>query len=630
LLRMLAFDLEREFSAAKTVAKRLEGDFATRFIACLLTVGVIVWSGLYMIALLWTFFVLVNEALEPSVVRKLMRTEQPCTRTLTIYTIQISSGSAVWAVAGVALWMTQDPAVMTLAAVLMLGTLLHVTLIYSVSRLLVSAVAAPIILAIAAMAVLVFADSTFPLRDKTLVVISVVILLAYLVILLFKNIETQEEMAKLANETARQARQDPLTGLSNRRHFVEKISELESSRKPFTLAFIDLDRFKPLNDEHGHAVGDEVLISIADRLKKTDGVDFPARLGGDEFGVLIWTSESAERVQARIERIWAEVTRPFHTSVGPVALSISIGCSRSSEPFADSSKLMHAADVAMIRIKADGGGVAFFDPQIDSSMFESAENESAFRQAVEEGHIRAALQPIKCLKTRTIRKYELLARWVREDGGKTLSPAEFIPMAERLGLLNQILWNTLDQALPVIRGTHLTLAINISPSQLLSSEFFAQLETVLRRHIVPLQQIELEITEKVALRNDAENLNQLIAAREAGYAIVLDDFGTGYASISLLDKLPLGKVKLDHIFVRDAMETDHGRKLLAAIIGLLRQMKLNCCVEGVETPEIETFVATKGCKEVQGYLIGKPRLVDAEYLASLDITTIPLQTAAQA
>lgn len=623
MLRMLAFDLEREFAAAKTVAKRLEGDFATRFIACLLTAGVIFWSGLHTIALMWTFFVLVNEALEPSVVRRLMRTEQPCMRTLVIYTVQIASGSAVWAVAGVALWMTNQPAVMTLAAVLMLGTLMHVTLIYAVSRLLVSAVAAPIFLAIAAMAVLVFSDESIPLQDKTLVVLSVIILLGYLVMLLFTNIETQAEMAKLADDNARQARQDPLTGLSNRRHFVEKISELETAHTPFTLAFIDLDRFKPLNDEHGHAVGDEALLAIADRLKVTEGVDFPARLGGDEFGVLIWTASALEDVQEIAERIWTDATRPFSTSVGPVALSVSVGCTRAQGGCEDPSKLMHAADVAMIRAKSDGGGVAFFDPAVDSSMFESAENESAFRQAVKDGDIRAALQPIKCLKTRTIRKYELLARWVRDDGGKALSPAEFIPMAERLGLLNQILWSTLDQALPVIRGTHLTLAINISPSQLLSSEFFSQLETVLRRHFVPPEQIELEITEQVALRNDAENLSQLIAAREAGYSIVLDDFGTGYASISLLDKLPLSKVKLDHTFVQDAMETDRGQKLLAAIIGLLRQMKLNCCVEGVETPQIESFVAAKGCKEVQGYLIGKPSLIDADFVDALEVSSIP-------
>lgn len=625
MLRMLAFDLEREFAAAKTIAKRLEGDFATRIIACLLTAGVIIWSGLPNIALCWVFFVLVNEALEPGVVRRLVRTEQPCMRTLVIYTAHISSGSAVWAVAGVALWLTNDPAVMTLAAVLMLGTLMHVTLIYSISRVLVSAVSAPIILAMAAMAILVFADDTFPFRDKTLVVLSVLILLAYLVMLLFTNIETQEEMAKLADDNARQAREDPLTGLANRRHFVEKIQELETWRQPFALAFIDLDRFKPLNDEHGHAVGDEALISIADRLKALENVDFTARLGGDEFGLLIWSSERDQSLQDILENAWAELTRPFQTSIGPVALSVSVGCAQSSAPLLDTSKLMHAADVAMIRAKSDGGGVASFDPEIDASMFESAENESAFRQAVADGHIRAALQPIKCLKTRTIRKYELLARWVREDGGKALSPAEFIPMAERLGLLNQILWSTLDQALPVIRGTHLTLAINISPSQLLSSEFFSQLQCMLARHIVPPEQIELEITEQVALRNDTENLSQLVAARDAGYSIVLDDFGTGYASISLLDKLPLSKVKLDHTFIRDAMKTDHGRKLLAAIIGLLRQMKLNCCAEGVETPEIEKFVAAHGCKEVQGYLIGRPQLVNAEDLGAFDLSNIPLK-----
>ena len=255
--RLFAFDLEREFAAAKTVAKRLEGDFATRVIACLLTAGIIAWSGSFGIALVWTFFVLLNEALEPSVVRRLQNSEKPTHKTLFIYAGHIASGSAVWAGAGVALWMTNDPAVMTLGAVLMLGTLVHVSLIYSVSRLLVCSVASPLILAMTAMAILVFADDTFPIRDKTLVIFSVVILLAYLVMLLMTNIETQDEMARLSEENARHAREDPLTKLANRRHFVEQIRALQEQDQAFALAFIDLDRFKPLNDEHGHAVGDE-------------------------------------------------------------------------------------------------------------------------------------------------------------------------------------------------------------------------------------------------------------------------------------------------------------------------------------------------------------------------------------
>ena len=311
------------------------------------------------------------------------------------------------------------------------------------------------------------------------------------------------------------------------------------------------------------------LIAVATRLQTAEGVDFAARLGGDEFGVLIWDTETLDRLQDVLQLTWSKVTRPFQTSIGPVDLGASIGCAGSTPELADHSKLMHAADVAMIRAKSNGGGVALFDADLDAGMFESAGIESAFRNAVRDGHIRAALQPIKCVRSQSIKKYELLARWVRTDGGKALTPNEFIPLAERLGLLNDVLWSTLDQALPTIRATDLTLAINISPSQLLSSEFFAKLHAVLQQHMVVPAQIELEITEQVALRNDAENLNHLIAASEAGYTIVLDDFGTGYSSISLLEKLPVSKVKLDHVFVRDAMQTSQGKKLLAAIIGLL-------------------------------------------------------------
>ena len=607
------FDLEREFAAAKTVAARLEGDFPVRILSCALTAGIIAWSGLTQTALIWVFFVLVNEALEPSVVRRLQNRPTPCLKTLLFYAAHISSGSAIWAVAGVALWMTNDPAVMAVGAVLMLGTLMHVTLIYANSRLLMSSVSAPLVIAIAAMAVLILGADTFLVRDKTLIVFSVVLLLAYLVMLLLTHLETQEEMSKLADSNAKQAREDPLTGLSNRRHFAEKIEALRANQTPFALAFIDLDRFKPLNDEYGHAVGDEALIAIADRLKSASAVDFAARLGGDEFGVLIWAEPTLDHLEAQLNATWSAVTRPITTTIGPVDLGASIGGVRSTEALDDHSKLMHAADVAKIRVKADGGGVALFDPKIDASMLEFAEIERAFRSAVQDGDIKAALQPIKCVRTQDIKKYELLARWVRTDGGSSLTPNEFIPLAERLGLLNDILWSTLDQALPIVRGTDRSLAINISPSQLLSSDFFEKLQSVLHRHIVPPEQIELEITEQVALRNDAENLSRLHAAAEAGFSIVLDDFGTGYSSISLLDNLPLRKVKLDHTFVRGAMETGHGRELLSAIIALLQQINLNCCVEGVETAEIERFVTECGCAEVQGYLIGRPRLLDLEH-----------------
>lgn len=605
------FDFNKEFAAARTVAQRLEGDFVTRVMASLLTAGMIAWSGLYLIALVWLICIAANEAIEPSVVRRLLKRDAASPRALILYTCHLASGSAIWAGAGVALWMTRDPAVMTLGAVLLLGTLMHVTLIYSISRLLVASVSAPLILAMATMALMVLADDGIATRDKTLVIFSVVILLAYLVMLLQTNIETQEEMTKLADENARQARQDPLTELSNRRHFVETIEALLDRNASFSVAFIDLDRFKPLNDEHGHAIGDEALRAIAARLQGSPHVDFAARLGGDEFGILISSSDPRAALTDTLGKLWRDLTRSIETSIGPVDLGASIGCARSEPALEHHSKIMHAADVAMIRAKSEGGGVAIFDASIDSSMFEYAEIESAFRLAVRSGQIKAALQPIKCVASQAIKKYELLARWDRTDGGKTLSPAEFIPLAERLGLLNEILWSTLDQALPKIRGTNLTLAINISPSQLLSAKFFGLLEAQLRRHIVPPIQIEIEITEQIALRNDRENLAHLERASDAGFAIVLDDFGTGYSSISLLEQLPLSKVKLDHTFVRGAMETEHGRKLLTAIVGLLKQMHLRCCVEGVETAEIEAFVSNLGCEEVQGYLIGRPEHVPA-------------------
>lgn len=607
-----AFQLDKEFNAAQTVAKRLEGDLYTRIGASILTAGVIAWSGMVTIALVWSICVFINEAIEPFVVRQLMRNKEPSAKRLLLYTLHMVSGSAVWAGASVALWMTHDPAIMALGAVLLLGTLMHVTLIYSISRLLVLSVSAPLVIVMGILALMVVADDGIATRDKTIVIISVLILLVYLVLLLFTNIETQEEMAKLSEENARFAREDTLTQLANRRHFVESIQTALDSAAPFAIAFIDLDQFKPLNDEYGHAIGDEALKAVAQRLKSCQSIDSSARLGGDEFGVLISSPASLNDLAAVLEDLWETLVDTIDTSIGPISLGASIGCVRNDEALCDHSKLMHAADIAMIRVKSEGGGVAIFDASIDARLLESAEIEGAFRTAVRAGQISAALQPIKCVASQTVKKFELLARWERADGGPSLTPHEFIPLAERLGLLNQILWSTLEQALPLIRGTGFTLAINISPSQLTAAKFFANLESRLRQHLIPNSQIEIEITEQVAFRNDKENLAHLKHARDAGFSIVLDDFGTGYSSISLLDQLPLDKVKLDHTFVQSAIETDHGRKLLSAIVGLLKQMDLRCCIEGIETSDAEKFVSDLGCEEVQGYLIGKPEIVRHE------------------
>ena len=608
-----AVDLEKEFAAAQNIARRLESDRYTRILVCVLTGGVIAWSGLYTIAIVWVSCVLLNEAVEPWIAQRLLHSSSFSSSSMLLYMAQIMAGSAIWAGAGVALWTTHDPAVMTLGAVLLLGTLIHVTMIYPMSRLLVSAVSAPLIFAIVVVAFLVLGDDHFAMRDKTLVIFSVLILLGYLVVVIFTNIEIQDEMAKLATKNAQQARQDPLTDLSNRRHFVETVQNLLGEDSDLTLAFIDLDRFKPLNDEFGHAVGDEALKEISARLKKSEQVKFAARLGGDEFGALLDSNGDAEQLKDCLNTLWKDITESIETGIGPVDLGASIGCVQSGDSFDSHSKLMHAADIAMIRAKTSGGGVAVFDPSIDSGMLRFAEIEGAFRMAVRKGDIKAALQPIKRLETQTLNTFELLARWQRSDGEQSLTADEFIPVAERLGLLNDILWGTLEQVLPHIQGTDFRLAINISPSQLLSAQFFTKLKSVLDSYNVPPQQLELEITEQVALRNDRENMSLLQSASDVGFSIVLDDFGTGYSSISLLDQLPLSKVKLDHSFVHSAMQSAQGKTLLAAIISLLKEMNLCCCVEGVSDPEIEQYVASLGCEEVQGFLIGKPQIVGPDF-----------------
>jgi len=614
----IGFEVEKEFAAAKKVVRRLENDLPTRLGAALLTAGVIAWSGLIWTSIIWSVCVLLNELIELRIIHRLFDKASSKRSALIVYSVHLFFGGAIWAGAGVVLWMTSDPAMMTLGVVVLLGTLGHVILIYAVSRLLMAVISSPLVIAIGSITLLALFGDQFGLRDKAVVLLSVVILLGYLATLLSSNIQTQSELESLVDEISAQARQDELTKISNRRHFLESLENLKASDQTFAIAYIDLDGFKPLNDQHGHAIGDDALKAVARRLLNNSKTTYAARLGGDEFGVIFSPAPSDGEIADALKDLWTELTHPLETSMGLVDLAASIGCARSDQGFCDTSKLLHAADVAMLRAKSHKLGVTLFDPLIDNDRLEFSEIEKAFRRAVRTQELRAALQPIKCVRSQSVRKFELLTRWQRADGGKTIPPGEFIALAERLGLLNEVLWSTLEQALPTIRGTANTLAINISPSQLSSVQFFAKLEAMLARHIVPNTQIELEITEQVALRNEAENLAQLRRAAASGFSIVLDDFGTGYASISLLDQLPLSKVKLDHTFVKSSIATEHGQKLLGSIVSLLKQMNLRVCIEGVEDSDIELFVSTLQCEEVQGFHIGRPSLVTKQEKAFSD------------
>lgn len=456
-------------------------------------------------------------------------------------------------------------------------------------------------------------------------VVSLVSLLM-LAMVAYARANTDERMLALIGEKERLAAEDPLTGLINRRSFLSRLEQSWSSGQHIACAFIDLDRFKPLNDEFGHAVGDHVLVTISERLSQLDDIVMAARFGGDEFAVLIEVGNSDQSLEAIFEDMHRHICSDIISEAGIVGVGASIGFAEAPIDAHDTSTLLHAADVAMLRVKDGGGGSGRFDKEIDSNTLASDAIEATFRTALRNGNIRSALQPIADAETGEVVGHELLARWVDSGFPNDPTPNDFLPIAERSGLLGELLITTLEQVLVKGVKRHLFLSVNVSPSQLSNPKFFAPLMKLLDKYDVDPSHLELEITEQVAFRNHEHNIMMLKKARRLGFSIALDDFGTGYSSLSMLDKLPLNKLKIDRSFIREANSDTSTDDVLSATINLAKKLGLKCCMEGIEEEAVANHMRNLGCDQMQGFWIGRPTLIDGGKASKIDPVT-PLRIA---
>ncbi|GAB5413480.1 MAG: hypothetical protein Cons2KO_10830 [Congregibacter sp.] len=434
-----------------------------------------------------------------------------------------------------------------------------------------------------------------------------------------RNADTQ--LIELINEKERIASIDSLTELPNRRAFMTQLESHWPPAEPIAIAFIDLDHFKPLNDQYGHAMGDFVLRQVASRLKGISGAIAVTRLGGDEFAVCCKNTQKLGSPEAVAAEIHNRIAAEFQTEIGPISMGASVGYAVYDESIDSLSRLLRAADAAMRRAKATRSGWATFNHRIDSEALSSTSIEFELKSAVRSGHIRAAIQPIARAKDLEVVEYELLARWVESGFDRDPGPAEFIPIAEKLGMLNEILWVTLEEALSTLDLGDRSLAINVSPAQLLASDFLDTLLNILAKHRVHPSSITLEITEEVVYRNLDRNVMVLERAREEGISIALDDFGSGYSSLAMLDALPLDKLKIDQSLIKKALGNPRSENILAAAINLARQLELTACVEGLESEKALNKVISMGADLVQGYWLGKPKLLQPETKASLKLVS---------
>ncbi len=416
------------------------------------------------------------------------------------------------------------------------------------------------------------------------------------------------------------ARIDDLTGLPNRRHFYDEIRAMLARRGrtggDLALLLIDLDRFKAVNDVHGHPAGDQLLRLAAERLRTTARAgDLVARLGGDEFALVAPMPPSAGMrspgdASAELAlRIITALEQPFELPSGFRAqVGVSVGVALAGAEAGGVDPFVHRADVALYRAKADGRGrFCFFDPSMDEQVQARAVLEGELRQAIADDQIIPHFQPLVRLDTERLIGFEMLARWPHPTRGM-VSPAEFIPVAEDAGLIGPMTERLLRRACRVAAGwpADVSLACNVSPLQLRDRSLPIMVRAALDESGLPPHRLELEITES-ALVGDLNLARDVLCELKAlGVRLALDDFGTGYSSLRHLKMLPFDKLKIDAGFVGAMADNAESRKIVAAVVGLGQSLGLITVAEGVEDTETAALLRGLGCDVGQGWLFGRP------------------------
>jgi len=421
---------------------------------------------------------------------------------------------------------------------------------------------------------------------------------------------TEEKIKSLAYH-------DALTGLPNRLLFGDRlalaVAQAHRYRQKLAVLFLDLDRFKLVNDSLGHWLGDQLLRAVAERIKGCvrEG-DTIARLGGDEFTLLLPVVSDARDGLSAADKILAALRPPFDLEGHRLSTAASIGVCLYPEGGLDAEGLLKNADVAMYRAKEGGRDcVRLYESGMDVQVQERLNLESGLRRALAQEDLVLHYQPMLDAATGSIRGVEALLRWRHPSGG-TLPPRDFIPVAEATGFIVPIgLW-ALRAACAQVSEWHarghpdLTLAVNISPRQFQQPDLASQLSRILDETRLPGRFLELEITESCAMDVAELALQALRDLKALGVAISLDDFGTGYSSLSYLRHLPVNAIKIDKSFVRDVGLDPNGAAIVVAIIAMARSLNLRVVAEGVETKEQLAFLAAHGCDLVQGFLFSAP------------------------
>ncbi len=429
------------------------------------------------------------------------------------------------------------------------------------------------------------------------------------------------EKKKAEDKIYQLAHYDTLTSLPNRVLFHERLKQelahADRNKKFLALLYVDLNRFKPVNDTLGHPIGDKVLSEVAQRLlKRVRGCDTVARMGGDEFTLLLSDMENEQSSIATVSRIAQTVlddlAKPFQFNNHEIIISAGIGIAIYPSGSECIETLIQHADTAMYHAKKQGeGAYLFYEQRMNIRNKERLQMEAELHKALESGELRTFFQPVVSLSNEKITGVEALVRWQHPRHG-LIAPAKFIEIAEYSGLIISIGEWVLKQAcLQAVvwqqeQGENIYVSVNLSLRQVRNNKLIGSLKSILQETGIDPKYLRLEITESTFIDNMDETIKVLEELRMMGIALAIDDFGTGYSSLAHLKRLPFSALKIDRSFVQDVTVDEEDAAIVSAIIAMSQRLHLATIAEGVETQEQVEFLRNEGCDMIQGFYYGKP------------------------
>ncbi len=431
------------------------------------------------------------------------------------------------------------------------------------------------------------------------------------------DVTSDVALAEAYEDAKRQAQHDSATALPNRVRLASFMASLLAEPDArLVVLYLDLDRFKPINDAFGHAAGDRVLGEVADRLRRALTKDqLAARVGGDEF-VVVAPDLAEEDIEALCQRLIDVATAPIRHESGDLRVGLSIGIAVSPTDGRAPDDLLRSADAALYRSKQAGRGTySFHSPTMGDRVVSHRAAVDDMRRAIAAGEFFLEYQPRFEARTRTVQSLEALVRWQHPERGR-ISPADFIPLAEKCGLIAQLgAWVLRTACRAAATWDGVGVSVNVSPVQFRSGDLPEMVRRVLADVGLAPGRLELEVTEGVLLENAELARSALDELKTLGVRLAMDDFGTGYSSLSTLRSFPFDVIKIDRQFVADLDKRRGGREVVRAILGLGKALGLSVTAEGVETEGQLAVLATDACDEVQGFLLGRP--MSAERVADL-------------